>query len=109
MSAHGEHGDRHTEAECERTRLESGYNESEQTARELQRQAASVVTAVATSNMNLIISYHAFSGAPPISVPNCGPCPRGHLQQTVPLTGPSPPQHVRLQTVRWPSRKGDLS
>jgi len=24
------------------------------------------------------------------SVPNCGPCPRGHLQQTVPLSGPGP-------------------
>ena len=26
-----------------------------------------------------------------VSVPNCGPCPCGHLQRTMPLSGPSPP------------------
>jgi predicted dithiol-disulfide oxidoreductase (DUF899 family) len=29
-----------------------------------------------------------------VSVPNCGPCPRGHLQRTMPLSGPSPPQNA---------------
>ena len=28
------------------------------------------------------------------SVPNCGPCPHGHLQRTTPLSGPIPPQNA---------------
>jgi len=31
---------------------------------------------------------------PPLSVPNCGPCPRRHVQRTMSLPGPSPPQNV---------------
>ena|SRR5271168_4872103 len=28
------------------------------------------------------------------SVPNCGPCPHGHLRRTTPLSGPNPPQNA---------------
>jgi hypothetical protein len=38
-------------------------------------------------------AFHVVAPSIP-GVPNCGPCPRGHLQRTVPLSGPSPPQNA---------------
>jgi|SRR5271170_3009390 hypothetical protein len=48
------------------------------------------------------------------SVPNCGLCPHGHRRQTMldhafVQSKPSLKRHVHLQTVRWPSPKGDVS